>query len=64
MFLRRESAHGFTSPVGFRDGVYRVRAEGPRLVTRGPDSAAQGGETSEDVNALLDRVEELVRHGR
>ncbi len=63
LFLRPESAHGFTSPVGFADGVYRVRREGARRVAR-PEAAADDAAASGDVDAFLDRVEALVRGTR
>ena len=58
LFLRSESAHGFTSPVGFDDGVYRVRTDAARSVVGGPGG---GSAPSEDVDAFLDRVEAMVR---
>ena len=57
LFLRNESAHGFTSPVGFDDGVYRVRTDEGRRVLRAPG----GGASTDGVDAFLDRVEALVR---
>lgn len=58
LFLRSESAHGFTSPVGFDDGVYRVRTDSARRTVLGRGAAAA---PSEDVDAFLDRVEAMVR---
>jgi len=64
IFLRTESAHGFTSPVGLQDGVYRVRTEGADRMLRGPDSDARATAPPQKVDAFLDRVETLVRAGK
>lgn len=55
VFLRRASGRGFTSPVGFEDGVYRVGSEEGRRVARNG-----AGSTSTDLDRLLDRVADLV----
>jgi hypothetical protein len=55
VFLRPEGARGFTSPVGFEDGVYRVTApDGRRTVHNG------AGDTRTDVDAFIAEVERLV----
>lgn len=55
VFLRPDSARGFTSPVGFDDGVYRVTtSDGARTVR------SAGNETRRDVEAFLDEVARLV----
>jgi hypothetical protein len=55
VFLRPESARGFTSPVGLEEGVYRIGVDGGRRVARN-SRANEGG----DVDAFLARVEKLV----
>ena len=52
LFLRPESAHGFTSPVGMRDGVYRVDA-GHRV-------AHAAGRAGQDIDSFLAGVAILV----
>jgi len=37
LFLRADSALGFTSPVGFSQGVYRVQGKGARSVVQSAD---------------------------
>jgi hypothetical protein len=54
VFLRRDSARGFTSPVGFGDGVFRVTAGGNRR------SVGSGTHHGEDVEQLLSKIAELV----
>jgi hypothetical protein len=56
VFLRRESARGFTSPVGLADGVYRVTTRDGRRTARTAD--ASGGD--KDLDAFLAEVEGLV----
>ena len=55
VFLRAGSERGFTSPIGFERGVYRVSTKGDRR-------AARAGTTGEDVHIdrLLARIAELV----
>lgn len=50
LFLRADSGSGFTSPVGFEQGVYRV--------TQGVARSAARGEV-EPLDAFLDKVERL-----
>ena len=58
LFLRGDSARGFTSPVGFGQGVFRVvRREGRRTV-QGDLSRKE-----EDLTAFLARVERLTGQG-
>ena len=64
LFLRTESVHGFTSPVGLQDGVYRVRTEGTQQLLRGPDGGARDAAPAQGVDAFLDRVETMLRGGR
>jgi hypothetical protein len=52
LFLRPESAHGFTSPVGFADGVYRVDAA-HRV-------AHAAGRAGQDIDSFLAHVATLV----
>jgi hypothetical protein len=60
IFLRRPSSRGFTSPVGFGQGVYRIdRAHGRPLVRS--DLRGRG---PEHLDELLARIEQLVGRGR
>lgn len=52
LFLRPESAHGFTSPVGLSDGVYHVDA-GHRV-------AHAAGRAGQDLDSFLAGVATLV----
>jgi len=55
VFLRRESARGFTSPVGLETGIYHVRTEhGRRIAGRGADRS--GIDLDELLADISDRV--------
>ena len=58
LFLRDDSAHGFTSPVGLGQGVYRVVRRGGRRTVQGDLSRKE-----EDLTAFLARVERLTGQG-
>jgi len=58
LFLRGDSARGFTSPVGLGQGVYRVVHRGAR---RAVQSDLAGKE--EDLGTFLARVERLTGQG-
>ena len=55
LFLRHESARGFTSPVGFENGVYRVRLEEGRRVAR-----TRNGQEGTALDRLLSEIERIV----
>ena len=57
LFLRGDSGRGFTSPVGFGQGVYRVDRRGGHASVR--DDAR--GHARQDLDAFLDDVGRLVR---
>jgi hypothetical protein len=57
LFLRGESRRGFTSPVGFGQGVYRVVRRGGRASVR--DGVP--GHPHRDLDGFLDDVGRLVR---
>ena len=56
VFLRGESRRGFTSPVGFGQGVYRVDRRGGRASVR-DDGVTKG---HRDLDGFLDDVGRLV----
>jgi hypothetical protein len=55
VFLRRESARGFTSPVGLEGGVYRVKSEGGRRTAR-----TRNGGAATELDRLLSEIENIV----
>jgi len=59
LFLRGDSARGFTSPVGLGQGVYRVVRRGGRRTVRGDLSGKE-----EDLGTFLARVERLAGQGQ
>jgi len=58
LFLRGDSARGFTSPVGLGQGVYRVVHRGGRGTVQGDLSRKE-----EDLTTFLARVERLTGQG-
>ena len=58
LFLRDDSARGFTSPVGLGQGVYRVVLRGGRRTVQGDLSRKE-----EDLATFLARVERLTGQG-
>ena len=58
LFLRGDSARGFTSPVGFGQGVFRVVRRGGRRTVQGDLSRKE-----EDLTVFLARVERLTGQG-
>lgn len=56
LFLRPESPLGFTSPVGFGQGTYRVHGQGGRRRVRGD----QAPEPGRDLEQFLSEVEQLA----
>ena len=60
LFLRAESRRGFTSPVGFGQGTYRIgRAGGRARVSRAVPGAA-----TQDLDGFLAEVERLASESR
>lgn len=59
LFLRPDSTLGFTSPVGFTQGAYRVRQRGGRRRVRGEDSDRDG----RDLDDFLTEVERVAGGG-
>jgi len=55
-FLRGNSARGFTSPVGFEGGIYRVHVVGTRRSARSVGSPAD-----ENLETLLGKVADIVQ---
>lgn len=60
LFLRGVSGRGFTSPVGFGQGAYRVRGTGKHLRVR--RDAPPGG--TQDLEEFLSAVARLFGRGR
>ena len=56
LFLRADSRRGFTSPVGFGQGAYRIGRAGPRAVVR--SDLPTGG--PQDLDEFLSKVARLV----
>jgi hypothetical protein len=56
LFLRAESRRGFTSPVGFAQGAYRVRRDAGRAQVRGEDRM----NASRDLDDFVDEVSRLA----
>ena len=59
LLLRTPSRRGFTSPVGFADGVYRVEHTSGSARVREPNAA-----TDKALDALLDEIDSLVKAKR
>ena len=59
LFLRPDSTLGFTSPVGFTQGAYRVRQRGGRRRVRREDADGEG----RDLDDFLSEIEQVAGGG-
>lgn len=64
VFLRAESRRGFTSPVGFGQGVYHVRRANGRARVLAAVPGAARADVPEDLDEFLGKVEQLVGGGK